>query len=179
MADMLSIATCGWWTTPAVCDYPVIADVRDGVVYDSGALTGTYGAAIGVGGDFEAILLAYLGAQATLTAETGTRIYVDELPEGFTIAKALVLDAASGSDHEIVPASEMFVEFRCYGANPIDAKAVYLALHTVLRAIPSGGVTMSTKKVWWSGKTFGPTRLDDKDTDWPTVQCEYRFRVEE
>jgi len=38
---------------------------------------------------------------------------------------------------------------------------------------------MSLKKVWWNEKTYGPVRLDDEDTNWPTVQCEYRFRVEE
>ena len=128
--------------------------------------------------DFEATLRAWLVTQVTLTTQTGTRVYVDEFPEGFAISKSLLLREASGSDHEIVPASEMFVEFLCTGANLIDAKTVYRALHDVLRAV-SGGTTMSLKKVWWNIKTFGPSRLDDEDTDWPTIQCEYRFRVEE
>jgi hypothetical protein len=128
--------------------------------------------------DFEATLRAYLAGNATIIAQVGTRVYVDDLPERFTIAKAIVLREASGSDHEIVPASEMFIEFLCVAANKIDAKTVYRALHDVLRAV-SGGATMSAKKVWWNIKTYGPVRLDDEDTNWPTVQCEYRFRVAE
>ena len=127
--------------------------------------------------DFEVTLRAYLAANATITAQTGTRIYVDEFPEGFSINKALMLREASGSDHEIVTATDAFVEFLCVADTLENAKDVYIALHAVLRA--ANNVTMSLKKVWWNEKTYGPSRLDDEDTNWPTVQCEYRFRVEE
>jgi len=133
--------------------------------------------AVAPGGDFESILRAYLAAAATLTAQTGQRIYVDEFPEGFTVQKALLLREASGQDQPDVTATEAFVEFLCVGSTLIEAKAVYIALHAVLRA--ANNVTMSLKKVWWNEKTYGPVRLDDEDTNWPTVQCEYRFRVEE
>ena len=133
--------------------------------------------AVAPGGDFESILRAYLAAAATLTAQTGQRIYVDEFPEGFTVQKALLLREASGQDQPDVTATDAFVEFLCVADTLENAKDVYIALHAVLRA--ANNVTMSLKKVWWNEKTYGPSRLDDEDTNWPTVQCEYRFRVEE
>lgn len=120
------------------------------------------------------MLRTYLLSVATITAITGTRIYNEELPAAETAAMprpAIVLSAAGGPGSEWIRTLETRVDVRCYGAKPIDARALAFLIYDALAwATPRDMGTGRTYKV--EPETM-PLSLRDPDTDWPFATTSY------
>jgi len=86
-------------------------------------------------GDVNKILRVYLGAQASLTAIVGSRIYCPRLPEGATLpALAFFVRGGISNPYTRALVSPSF-QLDCWGQNPIEARSLYQALYDVFQGI--------------------------------------------
>jgi len=99
--------------------------------------------------DTNKIIRAYLAAQAGIIAMVGTRVSTLPIKEGVTLP-ALTFNTRGGrsnphlydpvTDDGIVSPS---VQFTCWAANPIGARALYEALRKVLQGLNMQTVTFN------------------------------------
>jgi hypothetical protein len=129
-------------------------------------------------------LKAYLLTVSAITAEVGTRIYGEEIPQDIAdidIPSTIVLDNAGKRD--VWGASNMDVSgfrvtTRCYAPTLLEASdldlLVYAAMKTINRwaAIGYGGLHYATQE-------SGPRMLRDPDTKWPYAVSSYMLMVGE
>ena len=128
--------------------------------------------------DVNAVLRAYLITLSALTDETGDQVYAVGLPEGFAeteATKAVAFDIISGAPQFVTPTQDLNIEFRCYGATDIEARAVYGALHDALHG--KENVLMGTTRLWWAYEIFAGRDYKDDETNYPFVLCEYQLRM--
>ena len=92
--------------------------------------------------DSNAVILAYLSAQASLTALVSTRISCPKLI-GTTLPALSFLTRGGVSSPYIPDMLEPSVQFSCWGADPIIARQVYRALYDALQGIENQKVTIS------------------------------------
>ena len=93
-------------------------------------------------GDPNAILRAYLAAEAGLVAVVGTRIYVPRLPEGCALP-ALGLFVRGGWSTPYIPEiTDPSFQIDCWGATQIEARQVYTALYDCLQGVQDETVTV-------------------------------------
>ena len=91
--------------------------------------------------DSNIIIRDYLADQATLTGIVGTRIYVPRLPENATLP-AVSFFTRGGESSPYIPGIVIpSVQFDCWAASPVEARAVYSALFAVLQGIQNISVT--------------------------------------
>jgi hypothetical protein len=83
-------------------------------------------------------LFTYLSAQATLTAEVGTRIYPNKMPAHDATYPAITYFKVSGQRETDMDGDSDLkhprYQFNCWGRSYADAKEVAEALRTVLHA---------------------------------------------
>ncbi len=93
--------------------------------------------------DTNAIIRVHLAADAALVALVGARIYWPRLPEKATLP-AVGFFSRGGTSNPYIPGIVTpSVQFDCWAANSIDARAVYRALYDALQGIqdPTAGAT--------------------------------------
>lgn len=93
-------------------------------------------------GDVNAILRAYLAAQAGLTAVVSTRIYCPRLPEKASLPALSFFARGGSSTPYIPPIVDPSFQFDCWGTSPIEARSVYAALYDVLQGIENQSVVV-------------------------------------
>ena len=87
--------------------------------------------------DSNIIIRTYLAAQATLTGALASvdSIYIPRLPENAALP-AVSFFTRGGSSSPYIPGIIIpSVQFDCWADSPIEARAVYSALHAVLQGI--------------------------------------------
>lgn len=121
--------------------------------------------------DPTAALVAYLRADTALYALVGARVYGAELPASeashMPRAAVVVRDAGGMGARSEAPVWTPRVDVWCYGATPLEAKAVHLAVHAALRVLHRqvhAGALLHA-----ASPGSGPHADRDPDTRWPLV----------
>lgn len=117
--------------------------------------------------DIEATLVAYLGADVSLTALVDDRIST-ELPAGFTAEARVRLFRVGGAPAAGDPAGYLdrpSVQFDCFGATREQAWDV--AAESVRAVLQAPSATHTGVVVTGARRTLGPTWQPDPDTDIP------------
>lgn len=131
--------------------------------------------------DAQAVMLAFLEAQSSITTLTGTRIYAgrSEPPEGYNLAAG---DAIVFKQRQSLPIGESGVAisasfaFRFYGtggndnAQRLRAKALADATYEALNFGTNYGVLGAQIE-------SGPEPLTEPDTGWPVVVAFFRAQL--
>ena len=92
--------------------------------------------------DTNKIIRKYLVGESTLTDITSTRIYCPRLPENCTLPALAFKTMGGSSNPHIPPIVKPTIQFYCYDDDPIDARALYVALTQVLQGIQNESVTI-------------------------------------
>lgn len=81
----------------------------------------------------------------------------------------------SAGDNSYIEIGRVRVDVRCYGADPFEALALYLAAHDAMKGIVPHVVVTDAGDVMLHNATVsaGPFALRDPDTDWPFVMGVY------
>jgi len=127
-----------------------------------------------------AALIAFLEADAPIVALVGTRIYGAEsrVTEADNQPRyMLVVRTTGGIAQGYVDMMVPRVDFECYGATPLQAFTLYLALHEALKNL-SRDVHNSTL-LHLANQTAGPAQTRDEDTHWPLVWSSWNVWVGE
>lgn len=117
-----------------------------------------------------AALIAYLKADADVTAAVGTRVFGGELPPGETKSmprKAIVIRPSGGPQTfggGYQQYGELRLDFFAYGETPLEAFNVWRALHPALKQMRRN--RQSTTLLHWAQPSGSPIALRDPDTDW-------------
>lgn len=116
-------------------------------------------------------LIAYLKADATISALLSTRVYGLELPEADAESmprKAIVINAAGGIDESsFIEAFKLRLDFFCYGETPFEAWEVYRTLQTVLKQMDRN--VISSTLLFSVIHSAGPFSSRDQRTEWPVI----------
>lgn len=117
-------------------------------------------------------LVGYLAADAGVSALVGTRVFGGELPRsenGSMPRQAVVVQPAGGGIMGLAyqDYGDFRVDVSCYGATPLDAWALYLAVHSALKSLRRE-VSHSALLHWARPSSKGLSGRDT-DTDWPLV----------
>lgn len=120
----------------------------------------------------------------TLYALTGLRVWSPEAPAAWRNADAAIVYEMVDEERRALPNNSLLVNFMCFGGKRADAKdyshddarAVYRALVDRLAAADgvataSGTILVCTLET--SGQSYG-----QDETEWPMVECQYRFTIE-
>lgn len=126
-----------------------------------------------------AALVTWLRTQATLTAQTSTRIWGGAVPrseqDNMPRKCLTVLRAGGRGPDRDVPDGVCQVYCRCYGATAVEANAVYDALfgtvHRKHHIRPATGQLLVT--LFIDGE---PIDMVEPATDWPFVQVSLEVR---
>lgn len=129
-------------------------------------------------------IVAFLRADAEVSALVGTRVFGGELPDAESVSmprKAAVVSAigspAGVGTRSLVEAGTVRMDVRSYGETPYEAIrvhwAVYEALKHMSRTVQDG--TLLHDAVIEGG----PLSLRDPDTDWPFALGSYRVLAAE
>ncbi len=92
--------------------------------------------------DANAILRAYLAANAGLAAIVGAKIYCPRVPEN-TALPALGFFTRGGDSNPYIPqiVSPSY-QFDCWGTTPIQARSLYIALYDCLQGLQDATITI-------------------------------------
>lgn len=120
------------------------------------------------------MLRTYLLTVSAIATAVANRIYNEELPaaEASLMPRpAIVLSAAGGPGSDWLRTLETRVDVRCYGAKPIDARALaFLLYDTLAWASPRD---MGSGRAYKVEPETMPLSLRDPDTDWPFATTSY------
>lgn len=98
--------------------------------------------------DTNAIIRAYLSADAGLSALVGANIYCPRLPEN-TDLPAMSFFTRGGTSTPYIPDMPApSVQFDCWDDSPIGAREVYRALYNALQGIQNVKVTIGSANYW-------------------------------
>lgn len=121
--------------------------------------------------DTDAVLRAFVVAQAGVTALVGTRVHAsDKLPAGYspvTNGPAILLKVRGGQQD--FPGKTLYpsYQFECYAATEALARQVSNALFDAINHKASGLIKQIRLEVM-------PVLLTDPDTGWPFVLSYYK-----
>jgi len=120
--------------------------------------------------DETAVLIAYLGTVAGVTAQVSTRIYGPPgLPAGYGGgSKVLVVFCDGNGMATDIPYQTLPFQVRCYGDTPGNAHAVYEAVHDALHNAGPTKVTVGSDKILLARgyRISGPVYSQEPETNW-------------
>jgi hypothetical protein len=132
-------------------------------------------------------LRTIVGLDAAITAATGGRIYVGELPpaEAALQPRAAILLQPAGGLPELGMAKLSWprIDARVYGTTPNEAWRLALQLHELLKGITRDVAVASSSGdralIHRCTPAGGPNLLRDADGKWPMVLRSYELMVSE
>ncbi len=92
--------------------------------------------------DSNAVIRRYLGADGTIGAVVGDRIYCPRLPENADLPALGFLTRGGSSTPYIPGLITPSVQFDCWGVSPQAAREVYRALYDALQGLQDESVTI-------------------------------------
>lgn len=128
-------------------------------------------------------LRAIVAADTDVAALAGTRIFAAELPdsEAAQMPRAAAVIAASGGPPDLgyAPLAHRRIDVRTYGATPLGAMTLHLALHAVLKTLrrrSSLGVLVHSAAL-----DAGPVAMREPEVgaEWPFVFASYEVLASE
>lgn len=123
--------------------------------------------------DAPAAILDYLSTQTALTTLTSTRIWAEQVmprPGYVPTAGGAIAFVTRGGSIGYEGVLNPRVQFKCYGATPQAANAVYRALYNVLHEANAGTFKMALCEV------IGQSLTEQEPTPpWPFVLTFFRF----
>lgn len=114
------------------------------------------------------MLRTYLLTVSAITSLSSTRIFNEELPaaEAMSMPRtAVVLSAVAGPGSEWLRTMVSRIDIRCYGATPLTARTLALAVYDALAWVTPRD--MGTGRTYKVAPEFPPITGRDPDTTWP------------
>jgi hypothetical protein len=116
--------------------------------------------------------VAFLLSDAPLVTLVGSRVFGGELParEAEHMPRAaVVLKPAGGGllGTGTIDVGDTRLDVDCYGATPLDAWTVYLAVYGALKGLTRGAYASTV--LHWARPSSRGTLARDPDTDWPVT----------
>ncbi|MBX3016005.1 MAG: hypothetical protein KF832_31075 [Caldilineaceae bacterium] len=111
------------------------------------------------------VLRSYLASQAALTTLVGTRLYAGRLypPKNYLPGqRAICFNGRGGQLDYTAQLLRESMQFKCYGADAVDAMNLYGVLVEVLHDQQGAGF-------WHAGLEVTGYPLQEPETDWPFV----------
>lgn len=114
-------------------------------------------------GDVNAIIRAFLAAQASLTAVVSTRIHCPRIPEKSALPALAFFGRGGDSNPHIPPIVTPSVQFDCWGSDPIQARQVYHTLYDILQGMENQSVVIApnTYRILSAAEEVQPQDLQD------------------
>lgn len=120
----------------------------------------------------------------TLNALVSTRVWAPESPTNWKNEIPCLVFELLDEERTAEPRTSAQVSFRCYGGKTQDgkdyshddARSVYRLLADCLNA--ADGARTSSGTILMCVQTGGTQSYGEDGTDWPVVECQYRFEIE-
>lgn len=131
------------------------------------------------------VIWEYLTTSDTaLYAATGARIWSPEAPANWKNATPAIVYELLDEERQAEPRNTVTVGFRCYGGirhdgkgySHDDARAIYRTLYDRLGG--ADGASTDSGTILMCVQTGGAQSYGEDETDWPVVECQYRFEIE-